>query len=172
MTKDEAAEIYGMVCSVYGLHPDRVKQSATAWVTSMEELDVDATMRLVMGYMRGNGPAKVPTLVTFVNDVKAIEKRAREDAERAARRAEQGGGEDQPFWVTAWWICRQERNDRRAFPEQREAYIEMGLDWPPEEGEIDDHTYEIVLAEAKKRNVGMLPLFQPVEPRQKEVVDA
>lgn len=77
MKRDEAESIFGMVCALYDIHPDRRAELATVWITGLEEQDANVVMALVDQWARGLGgaPEQMPKLPWFVQAVKNQERK-------------------------------------------------------------------------------------------------
>ena len=67
MKRDEAESIFGMVCALYDLHPERRAELATVWIPALEPRDATIVMAVVEPWTRGVGaPERMPTLPWFM----------------------------------------------------------------------------------------------------------
>lgn len=87
MTQDEAAQVWGMLVAIYGVHPERQREIAGPWTTALLALNVRDTMEVVDVAMKGGGAtggdgARLPTIVQFARDVRRVGEKVRESAPR------------------------------------------------------------------------------------------
>ena len=158
MTSSEATEVFSIVATVYGIHPERVDAQAPVWVAALEPLDVGDAMEIVQAYLAGRGPERLPTVVAFVQAVKSL-RGAPEQPQKLQDTPVQ------PLWVVMWHLARDERLDV-VFPEQEGGYRQQGYDWPPDGRRLlDDPSDSVYLdLEARARAKPQEPLRQGWEP--------
>ncbi len=117
MKREEAEQIWSMIAATYDIHPERAGEQAVIWVPALEGHDAMVVMSIIDGYMKGRGPEKLPTVVSFMADVSAIEKRLAED-ERRTRKPLSTPRPPMPEWVHEW-MRRRAAGDMTPMPEQQ-----------------------------------------------------
>lgn len=144
MTRAEAEEIFGMLARIYDLHPERSGEQAPVWAEALQPLDVELTMTVVSQFLKGRGPERFPNVVQFVQVVKRLGDRHREQSR--PKLIEAGDELQKPVWVYAWEILRAVKDDR-VMPEQEGGYHQLGLDWPPDGRKVVEGTEHVALTE-------------------------
>lgn len=165
MKREEAEQVWSMISAVYGLHPERSGEQAAVWIPALEGMDAEIVMHIVSGFMKGRGPEKLPTLVSFAEGVASLERRAKVDEREAPVEVE---GRPKPLWYVAW-EKRFKAGDHRVFAEQEGAYREAGEPWPPlykgvQVEIIVGEEREQLLAEAAKVEQNVMPHLEWPEP--------
>jgi hypothetical protein len=74
MKTSEAEEVFGMVCAIYDLHPDRTQALASVWVAALKDLEAADAMTVIGPWLKGRAPERMPMLPAFVADVIGVAK--------------------------------------------------------------------------------------------------
>lgn len=72
MKRDEAEQIFGMLCAAYNVPTATIPERAPTWIAGLEELDAAAATKVVFGLLKGAGSSYMPTLPDFSAQVRAV----------------------------------------------------------------------------------------------------
>ncbi len=161
MKLEEADSIFGMIVGVFDVHPERAGRMAPVWVPALEELDAAHVMPIIDAWMRGHGPERMPNLIDFVRDARAVEERKRPRPTPSGKKQ----GIVVPDWVLAWQRLRGEGRKDVLFPEQEEGCGQLGLTWPLKGCEvIGEEEYTKLLEWAASVEQEPVPVYLDDEP--------